>query len=97
MPSRPALDVVAPLLNLDGRLAIDQCRAAERDGGVPGAGALDAVPLPRLLPQDEDRDAGEDAAGGELYFNDVCTAGSVGSTGALREARTMLPESSSRP
>ena len=71
--------MVAPFLNLDGRLAIDQCRAAERDGGVPGAGALDAVPLPRLLPQDEDRDAGEDAAGGELYFNDVCTAGSVGS------------------
>ena len=57
-----ALAVVAPLLDLGARLAGDEASAAEGAHGISCGGALDAVPLPGLLPQDEDGDAGEEAA-----------------------------------
>ena len=54
--------MVAPVPDLCTRLAGDERPAAEGAHGVAGGGALDAVPLPGLLPQDEDGDAGEEAA-----------------------------------
>jgi len=54
--------VVTPLLDLGSRLAGDELSTAEGTHRVPGSGALDAVPLPGILPEDEDGDAGEDAA-----------------------------------
>ena len=57
-----ALAVVSPPLDLGARLAGDEASAAEGAHGISGGGALDAVPLPGLLPQDEDGDAGEEAA-----------------------------------
>ena len=56
-----ALAVVAPLIDLGARLAGDEWPAAEGAHRVAGGGALDAVPLPRLVPLQEDGEAGEDA------------------------------------
>ena len=54
--------MVAPLLDLGARLAVDESPAAAGARCVLAGRALDAVPLPGLLPQDEDGDAGEEAA-----------------------------------
>ena len=56
------LAVVAPLLDLGARLAGDKASATEGAEGISGGRAFNAVPLPGLLPQDEDGDAGEEAA-----------------------------------
>ena len=52
---------VAPLLDLRARLAHDEFRAAEGAHGVAGGGAIDAVPLSRLAPLQEDGEAGDEA------------------------------------
>ena len=57
-----ALAVVAPLVDLGARLAGDEASATEGAEGISGGRAFNAVPLPGLLPQDEDGDAGEEAA-----------------------------------
>lgn len=57
-----ALAVVAPLVDLGARLAGDKASATEGAEGISGGRAFNAVPLPGLLPQDEDGDAGEEAA-----------------------------------
>ena len=57
------LVVVAPFLDLGGRLAVDAGRAAAGGHGVAGRGALDAVALPRLAAEDENGDAREYAPG----------------------------------
>ena len=51
---------VPPLLDLGGRLAVDESSAAAGAERVIGGGAVDAVPFPGLLPQEEDGDAGEE-------------------------------------
>ena len=57
-----ALAVVAPLVDLGACLAGDEASATEGAEGISGGRAFNAVPLPGLLPQDEDGDAGEEAA-----------------------------------
>jgi len=54
--------VVAPLLDLSSRLAGDELSTAEGAHRISRSRALDAVPLPGILPKDEDGDAGENAA-----------------------------------
>ena len=56
------LAVVAPLLDLGAGLAGDEAPAAERAHGISRRAALNTVPLPGLLPQDEDGDARKEAA-----------------------------------
>ena len=50
---------VSPLLDLCGRLAVDEGSATEGAEGVVDGGALDAVPLPGFSPQNEDGKAGK--------------------------------------
>ena len=61
-PTLPAVTSVAPLLDLGCRLAVDEGPAAAGAERVVGGGAVDAVPLSGLPPQQEDGDAGEEAA-----------------------------------
>ena len=57
-----ALAAVTPLLDLGARLTVDESPAAAGARGILGGRALDAVPLPGLLPQDEDGDNGAETA-----------------------------------
>jgi len=54
--------VVAPLVDLGACLAGDEWSTAEGAHRVAGSGAFDSVPLPGLPPQQEDGDAGQEAA-----------------------------------
>ena len=58
--------MVAPLLDLGAGLAVDESPAAAGARCVLPGRAIDAVPLPDILPQDEDGDAWAEAAEGML-------------------------------
>lgn len=82
------LAVVAPLLDLGARLAGDETSAAEGAHGISAGRALDAVPLPGLLPQDEHGDAGEEAAEEAAQPAALAHVVSIAFDEAARHART---------
>ena len=82
------LAVVAPLLDLGARLAGYETSAAEGAHGISAGRALDAVPLPGLLPQDEHGDAREAAAEEAAQPAAFAHVVSIAFDEAARHART---------